>query len=226
MRAPACRMDHLVVAAASLEQGAAWLENLLGVVPSPGGEHAGMGTHNRLLRLGPRLYLEVIAINPAAPPPGRPRWFGLDSAEAAARLRERPHLIHWVASTGDIASASAACPEHLGEILEMSRGDFRWRISVPASGRLPGDGRSTPHMAGLVPSLIQWDTPAHPAERLPDAGCSLMKLEGFHPEPSRIRGTLAALGLENALALFSAEAGEAPALLAYLRTPTGLRELD
>lgn len=219
-------IDHLVVAAASLEAGASWLEERLGVALSPGGEHARMGTHNRLLRLGPRLYLEVIAVNPAAPPPRRPRWFGLDSPEVAARIRERPRLIHWVASTGDIASASAACPEHLGEILEMSRGDFSWRISVPADGRLPGDGRSIPLTAGLVPSLIQWDTPSHPAERLPDAGCSLLKLEGFHPEPQRIGRALAALGLAGTLALYPVEAGETPTLVAYIRTPGGLREID
>lgn len=219
-------MDHLVVAAASLEKGAAWLESLLGAALSPGGEHARMGTHNRLLRLGPQLYLEVIAVNPAGPPPRRPRWFGLDSPEVTARICERPRLIHWVASTGDIASASAACPEHLGEILEMSRGDFSWRISVPADGRLPGDGRSTPLTAGLVPSLIQWDTPVHPAERLPDVGCALMKLEGFHPRPAHIGAALSSLGLDAALALFPAESGDPPALVAYLRTPSGLREID
>ena len=76
------RLDHLVVAAASLEQGAAWCEATLGVVPGPGGVHATMGTHNRLLRIAteafPDAYLEIIAIDPAAPAPGRPRWFGLD----------------------------------------------------------------------------------------------------------------------------------------------------
>lgn len=218
MNAPACRMDHLVVAAASLDEGATYLRELLGVTLSPGGGHARMGTHNRLLRLGPALYLEVIAVDPAAPPATRRRWFGLDSPGIRARIGERPRLVHWVASTGDIAAACAASPEPLGEILEMSRGDFRWRITVPADGSLPGEG--------LVPSLIRWDTPAHPAGRLPDAGCSLMKLEGFHTEPARIRAALKALGLENALAIFAAEAGESPGLVAYIRTPNGLREID
>ena len=214
----AAAIDHLVVAAASLEAGSAWIEERLGVALSPMGEHTRMGTHNRLLRLGPRLYLEVIAVNPAAAPPTRPRWFGLDSPDVVSRIRPRPRLIHWVAGTGDIASASAACPEPLGEILAMNRGDFAWRITVPADGRLPGEG--------LVPSLIQWDVLAHPAAGLPDAGCTLMKLEGFHDEPSRIRVALTALGLENALALFPAAADECPSLVAYLRTPGGLREID
>ncbi len=214
----AAATDHLVVAAADLDAGAAWLEERLGVALAPGGRHATMSTHNRLLKLGPRRYLELIAIDPAAPNPGRARWFGLDDPALCARIAERPHLIHWVARCDDITAASAACPELPGDVLDLSRGDFRWRITVPADGHLSGDG--------LIPSLIQWQSPAHPAEPMPDRGCTLMKLEGFHPEPARIRGALAALGLEEVLALFPAEPGETPGLAAYLKTPAGLRELD
>jgi hypothetical protein len=211
-------LDHLVVAAADLDAGAAWLEAHLGVPLAPGGRHAAMGTHNRLLKLGPRLYLELIAIDPEAPAPGRPRWFGLDDAALKEKIAERPRLIHWVARCDDIAAAAVACVEPPGDILDLARGDFRWRITVPVDGHLPGNG--------LIPSLIQWHSPAHPADKLPDRGCGLMKLEGFHPEPKRILGSLSALGLGKALALFPAEAGEMPGLAAYLRTPRGLREID
>jgi hypothetical protein len=214
----AAAIDHLVVAAADLDAGAAWLEDRLGVALAQGGRHATMGTHNRLLKLGPRRYLELIAIDPAAANPERARWFGLDDPALNARIAERPRLIHWVAYCNDIETASAACREPLGDILDLSRGVFRWRITVPANGHLPGDG--------LLPSLIQWQSPAHPAELIPDCGSTLMKLEGFHPEPTRIRGALAALGLEEVLALFPTEPGETPGLVAYLKTPAGLRELD
>ncbi len=148
-----------------------------------------MGTHNRLLKLGggERLYLELIAIDPAARPPGRPRWFGLDDPALQARLVERPRLIHWVARSTDLLRE--ATPGH-GEILSMQRGDFRWRITVPADGRLPGDGR--------LPTLIQWDVPFHPVDRLPDVGC--------------------------ALAVF--ETAQAPDLKAILSTPHGRIPLD
>lgn len=211
-------VDHLVVAATDLDAGAAWLEAHLGVPLAAGGKHAEMGTHNRLLKLGPRLYLELIAIDPAAPAPGRPRWFGLDDPALKEKVAERPHLIHWVARCEDIAAASNACPEPLGDILDLARGDFRWRITVPADGHLPGHG--------LVPSLIQWRASAHPADSLPERNCALMKLEGFHPEPERIRGVLALTGLNEALAVFPADAGEGPQLVAYLRVPSGLREID
>lgn len=205
-------LDHLVVAAADLETGSAWLEERLGVPLVEGGRHAVMGTHNRLLRLGPQLYLELIAVDPAAPPPGRPRWFGLDDPALRAGLAERPRLIHWVAR----CDAMPAAPDM--EILDMARGDYRWRIRVTADGRLPG--------GGLVPSLIQWASPIHPAQHLPEAGCALMKLEGFHAEAARIRDALASVGLAGALALYAAGPDEAPGLVAYLKTPGGLREID
>ena len=73
------RVDHLVVAAASLEEGVAWCEATLGVVPGPGGEHPLMGTHNRLLRIAtvdyPRAYFEIIAIQPGRAPQRARRWF-------------------------------------------------------------------------------------------------------------------------------------------------------
>lgn len=211
-------IDHLVVAAADLDAGAAWLEARLGARLSPGGRHAAMGTHNRLLRLGPALYLELIAVDPAAPAPERPRWFGLDDAATRTRLAERPRLLHWVARLPDLDAALAGCPEALGDAVELARDRLRWRITVPADGRLPGDG--------LLPSLIEWTSPAHPADRLPEQGCTLMKLEGFHADPARLRSVLAALGLEARLALFAAGPGEAAGLVAYLRTPAGLREID
>jgi len=208
-------LDHLVLATRDLAQGAAWLEDHLGVSLSPGGVHAAMGTHNRLLRLGPSLYLELIAIDQNAPAPPRPRWFALDTPQMQARISERPRLIHWVARCGDIAVESAACPELLGEITAMRRGDFEWLITVPADGHLPG--------GGLVPTLIEWRRPRHPAAGLPEVKCSLMKLEGFHPDPRPIRAALAALGVGGALAL---HAGIDIELLAYLETPGGLRELN
>lgn len=214
----AAATDHLVVVAADLELGAAWLEERLGVALAPGGRHAAMGTHNRLLKLGPRLYLELIAIDPAAPSPGRARWFGLDNPALRARIAERPRLIHWVARCGNIETASAACPEPLGDILDLSRGEFRWRVTVPPDGHLPG--------GGLLPSLIQWQSPAHPAELMPERGCALMKLEGFHPDVARLHRALVDIGLTDSLALFPTEAEEAPCLLAYIKTPAGLREID
>ncbi len=210
-RAEAAVPDHLVVAAHTLAQGVEYVADLTGVAPRPGGRHETMGTHNALARLGERLYLEVIAIDPQGTKPARPRWFNLDSGDLQADLVERPRLVHWVARTTDIDAAVSRAKVDPGEILPFSRGDYRWRITVPPDGRLPG--------RGLVPSLIQWDVPQHPADTLPAAGLSLVELAGSHPDPVVVRAALAALGLSDAIRVtFDREAR----LAAMLRTPRGL----
>lgn len=205
--------DHLVVAARTLEEGAQWLETRCGVPTVPGGRHARMGTHNRLLSLGPGLYLEIIAIDPKAPPPGRPRWFALDSPAMAERLARGPALVHWVARTDDLDGARAAHPREVGEILAMARGDFRWRIGVAADGALPA--------GGAFPTLIQWDGDAHPASAAPDSGCRLEALNVRCPEAQAVRARLATLGLDPQGPVHFA-ASDAVGLSAFLRTPGGI----
>ena len=163
---PSAVLDHLVVAAATLEQGEDYFEARLGVRPLRGGKHVAMGTHNSLLKLGEKTYLEVIAIDPEGVAPRRARWFGLDAA--ALRTEAQPRLIHWVARTDDIFAARRACTVDCGEVHAMTRGAFEWRITIPADGHLPG--------GGLLPTLIQWMDERHPADAMPDAGVRLVAL--------------------------------------------------
>src|SRR4051812_33714278 len=118
--------DHLVVAARTLEEGEAWVASKLGVAMAPGGKHDAMGTHNRLLSLGQGRFLEVIAIDPAAPQPARPRWFELDTQEMKRRIAKAPALVHWVERSDDLEGELARYPEQV-EILSLQRGAFRWR---------------------------------------------------------------------------------------------------
>lgn len=207
---PNLAVDHLVVAATSLESGVAWIEQRLGVRASAGGKHVAMGTHNALVGLGPGLYLEVIAVDPSGAPPARPRWYGLDDPRMRAHLAESPALIHWAARTRDIEADTTRCPIDLGAIIPMRRGDFDWRLTVPDDGHLPE--------RGLVPTLIQWSG-RHPSDALPDFGLRLAALAGEHPEPAPVRITLAALGLADMLKVTY---GRAPRLAAMLRTPRGI----
>ena len=204
-------LDHLVLAATTLADGIDYLSEVLGTTPTMGGRHDAMGTHNALLRLGERCYLELIAIDPDGAKPTRPRWFDLDSVALQAELVERPRLVHWVARTSDIAAAAARCPVPLGPVHAMARGDYRWRITIPDDGTRPG--------RGIVPTLIQWDVPQHPADRLPKSGVTLAHLAASHPEPADVRAALAALGLREALAVtYDRETR----LAAMLRTPRGI----
>jgi hypothetical protein len=207
----AVALDHLVVAAADLQSGCDYVETRVGLRPQPGGKHVTMGTHNALLRLDDRSYIEVIAIDPQGATPGRPRWFDLDEPRMRASLAEGPRLIHYVARTDAIAVARERCPEDLGAIHPMARGDFTWWMTIPDDGHLPA--------RGLVPTLIQWSDERHPADRLPDAGLRLAALAGEHPDPARVRTALAKLGLSDVVKVTY---GPSPRLAAMVRSALGL----
>lgn len=161
-------LDHLVVAARSLDEGEAWLRERLGVPLQPGGQHPGWGTHNRLLQLGGGVYLELIAPDPSQSAPTRPRPFGLDTPELLHRLADAPQLVHWIVRTQDIDAAVRSLRYRCGPVTPMTRGTLRWRITVPVDGQPAGDG--------VLPTIIQWDTPSHPASLLPDQGVRLAGL--------------------------------------------------
>jgi hypothetical protein len=207
---PQLAIDHLVVGAASLPAGIAWAESRLGVRANAGGRHVTMGTHNALFGLGPRLFLEIIAIDPDGMPPSRPRWFDLDEPRMRARLIESPALIHWAARSRDIEADAARSGVDLGTITTMHRGEYTWRLTIPADGHLPE--------RGLVPTLIQWSDQQHPADALPDAGLRLVALAAEHPEPAHVRSALTALGVGEMLKVTY---GRTPRLAAMLRTPRG-----
>jgi len=209
-------IDHLIVAADTLAQGVAWCESTLGVTPGPGGRHALMSTHNRLLKIAteafPDAYLEIIAIDPEAPPPGRARWFGLDTPALQQRLRSLgPQLIHAVARStmldmhrwglitvgqrpGDPVAASRDTPE----------GRLEWQILLRDDGGFD--------CAGALPTLLQWKG-RHPAQAMPDSGVTLRAL-ALNGVPDRARDVLRLRGV-------AVSAGAGPALRATLATPLG-----
>jgi len=150
-------------------------------------------------------YLETIAVDPAAPSPPRPRWFGLDSAPDAPALR------HWICRVDDIEAAVAALPE-AGEITALERGDLRWRMAQPVSGEIAFDG--------MFPALIQWDGP-DAASGLVQRGVALERLHVQHPEARRLEALLAPYLAERRLRFATGR----PGLTAILRTPSGQKVL-
>lgn len=212
-------LDHLVLAVPELARGVAWAERRLGVAFGPGGAHPGMGTHNRLLRLGADAFLEVIAPAPDAPAPPHPRWFGMSDADALRRRWERgPHLAAWVARVPDLDAASAVAPDVLGRPVRQTRGALSWRFALRADG--------APPLGGAAPCLIQWDRGAGrpdgtPAPTLPDAGCALERLTVHHPDPPRVAALLDRLGLAGVAEVVVGE----PGVSARVRTPGGTVEL-
>lgn len=224
---PAARIDHLVVGADTLAQGLAWCEAALGITPAAGGQHAWMGTHNRVFAICsaafPRAYLEIIAIDLDAPAPARARWFGLDAPRVRAALRESPRLLHFVASPADLGGARAALAAiglDVGVPSAASRatpqGTLRWRITVRDDG--------LPQLGGAVPTLIEWDS-AHPADALPASGVTLLGLDVYAPETQLLRAAYAAIGMKQ-VALVDDASLAAPQLRARLATPRGALALE
>lgn len=200
--------DHLAVTAATLAEGVAVVEAALGVALTSGGQHPHMATHNRLLGLGD-LYLEVIATDPAAPRPARPRWFDMD------RFTGPPRLTNWIARCQDIDAELALGPPGLGSPVALQRGDYRWQMAIPADGCLPFDGG--------FPALIQWDGPLHPARSLPDVGVRLTRFEVAHPQADALADALANRMTEPRIHITSAAQ---MAMRATFATPHGPRSLE
>lgn len=210
-------LDHITVAAHTLEQGLAHVRAALGIELPYGGAHPRMATHNHLLRLGDTVFLEVIAIDPSAPAPPRPRWFQLDDPILQAELRIAPRLLTWVVRTRQLVEVFLASGRPLGAIEPMQRGDLRWLITIPNDGALIEDG--------VFPAVIQWPDGPPPGSRMPDLGCTLERLEVAHPDPASYRSDLASIGADRHVELLPIAAGSRPHLVAHIRTPSGLRTL-
>lgn len=204
-------LDHLVVAARSLEDGVHWCEATLGITPGPGGRHPLMGTHNRLARLADDAFLEIIAVDPDAPAPSRARWFGLDDRAA---LDDGPRLLHWVARTDALDTmlqALQAAGMDAGHAIAASRdtpqGRLEWRIAVRDDGALLA--------GGALPTLIDWGTCRHPAATMAPSGLALrsMTLRRVAPAAARVLG-------------LSIEPSDGPALQVVFDTPRGPVEVN
>jgi hypothetical protein len=203
-------VDHLVWGGRILDEEVARFEALLGVRATPGGRHPVEGTHNALIRLGPDVYLELIAPDPDHPAPSTPRWFTLDTLRV-------PRLVTWAARASDLEIRAAAA-RRAGILLGAVRhGERRqsdgevlsWRLTDP--DLRVGDG--------LVPFLIDWGSSRHPAESAP-SGVKLEGLRAEHPDPAAIARMLRALGVA-----LDVSVGPSPALVATVRGAQGSVEL-
>ena len=216
----ASELDHIVVAARTIDEGRVWARETLGVDAVGGGKHDGLATHNTLLKLDGKRYLEIIAIDPEAGEPNFPRWFGLDTAEVREHIAHGPRLVAWVArcaGASDSIERLAQTKDYSANIVRpASRAGFHWRFAfTPDGARIA---------RGTLPHLIQWDGEAHPCHRLPESGVSLTALMLGAPEPERLTDVLEALHFADA----RVQVGQstAPNLVAMLRTPLGSVVLD
>jgi hypothetical protein len=202
-------VDHLIYAVPELTAAVAGLEDRLGVRAQAGGKHIGLGTHNALLALGPRTYLEIIAPDPRQPEPCLPRPFGVDDLT-------RGMLAGWALACDDIGQAVTEARSRGYDPGEVGDGQ---RVG-PAGTVLQWRATGGPLADGLVPFLICWGDTEHPARSAP-RGLILKSLQIEHPDPLSLEPVLMALGAD-----IEVTSAAAPALVACLSGPTGSKVLQ
>jgi hypothetical protein len=204
------KLDHIVIGAQTLEQGVNYVTQRLGSEPYGGGRHLQQGTHNKVLRLGDEVYLEVIAPDPASEI--TPPWFGLAHKTMLESLADSPRLIGYVAQTDELENLLKQTKYPLSA-KPAQRGELRWHFGFSKDGNVLADG--------LLPYLIQWESD-HPARAMSESGCSFVRLQGFHPEPASIQQTLQELGFAD----ITVQYGDTANLKAVIKTLDGLKVLE
>jgi len=207
------QFDHLTIVAPSLDEGIEHLRSSLDIDALNGATHVDMGTHNRRVRLGERFYLEIIAMDPAAPPPKGPRWFGLDQAKAVrSNWSEGFRLGAWGARTYDIDKVLTAHGQLLGTKRWLENAFY---FSVLSDGELP--------MGGALPCVIDDGDAPLTSRGLIDQHVRLREFVIEHPQPAEI------LSLYDALRIVEpprVTKGQRLRLSALLDTPSGLKVLS
>ena len=199
-------MDHLVLGVPDLKQGIDLVELKTGVRANFGGRHPGRGTHNALLSLGGRQYLEIIARDPQQPQATPLLFAGLEGLE-------EPRFVSWAVAVDNIATVSQRAIAADCKVVGPTEGSrartdgklLKWKTLTVIDPAID-----------LLPFFIAWDreTP-HPSQDSP-AGCTLQSFEMQHTEPERLRELLAKLGVDA-----SVGPGPISKLSACLQTPKG-----
>ncbi|PJI43922.1 MAG: riboflavin deaminase [Ferrovibrio sp.] len=208
-------LDHITVISPTLAEGVAHVQACLDIDVPFGRRHPDMGTHNHLLRLGESVYLEIIAVNPAAPQPSRPRWFGLDNAAVVrADWDSGRRLRGWVARTNDLDAVLARYADILGKKVAFTSANGDFCFAIPEDGSLPLDG--------AAPSVIDRLGKPPSIAAMADARARLQRVILEHPEPERVIALYRDLGIADPPVVTS---GSRLRYRALIETANGLKEL-
>jgi hypothetical protein len=193
-------------------EGVRHVRDSLGIDPPDGGAHPEMGTHNRVLRLGDDVYLEVIAVDPDAPRPAGPRWFGFDRPDDVSADWDRGlRLRAWVGRTSDIGAVLAGNEALFGSKTRIGRQSW---FSLLPDGGLPA--------SGMLPSLIDRGGLPSRAALLPDLGARLREFVLEHPRPAAVSEQFQRFGIAGPPTVLE---GPTFRFAALIETPRGERRL-
>ncbi len=179
------RVDHVVYCTYNLSSGIEYIAQVTGVRPEIGGRHLTKGTHNAILKIGKKAYLEILAPDPKNEDIIGPRWMGID-------LLTSPKITRWAVNSIAIGAESKILrsfrPQY-GKLESGSRllnGDqmLTWQLTDPLS--LPE--------IDIIPFLIDWKGSPHPADRMQQK-CSLIDINLKYPDPEQSNKLFTRLGL-------------------------------
>lgn len=208
-------LDHITVIAPTLSEGVAHVRACLDLDVPLGTRHTYMGTHNHRLRLGGRVYLEIVARDPQGTTPTRARWFGLDDQTSVrADWEEGRRLRGWVASIEDMSRVLPAKRVIFGDEVSLPTGDPAFGFSIPRDGALPLDG--------AAPSLIDHRGEPTSMAEIPDLGARLRGFVLEHPEPDRISSLYDELYIDHPPTIVP---GPKLRYRAQIETPVGMKDL-
>ena len=142
-------LDHIVIGSFTLDEGTKFVENILQAKLSDIGHHVDMGTHNRVIRISERVYLEVIAIDPKTSKLNNRKWFNLDNSKLQSKLKKSPQIIGYVIEKNDINITNYYDP-----FFKSSRDIYKWKFAMPTFNNNILDSEIID--SGMIPSLISW----------------------------------------------------------------------
>jgi hypothetical protein len=143
------KLDHIVLGSLTLEEGTEFLENILQAKLSDIGYHKDMGTHNRVIRISKKVYIELIAIDPKRKNLNNRKWFNLDNSNLQSKLKISPQIIGYV-----IENKDRNINKYYDPFFEASRDSYKWQFAMPTFKNNILDSEIIE--AGIIPSLISW----------------------------------------------------------------------
>ncbi len=163
------KLDHVVIAANTLEEGTSYIENKLHIKLSDIGYHNDMGTHNRVVKISKSVYLEVISIDPNCVDLKSKRWFNLDSLKLQSQLRKSPRVIGYV-----IENVDTKILKYYEPFFRASRGEYKWKFAMPRNNSSILANQF--YLSGIIPSLINWES-EKPIIKMQDNHLNLKKIQ-------------------------------------------------
>jgi hypothetical protein len=177
-------LDHILWICADLDSACSRFEQLTGVMPQYGGAHVSGATHNSIVGLGGRCYLEILAPTGTAKSDNDElaRW-----ASAAWDPRVLTYCVRCKSPLSEVAARAKVRGWQNTEVGENGRKTpegtlLRWQWLVPRAAEF-----------GLaLPFFIDWLDSVHPSEA--QSALNLRSFAVGHPRSDELHEVLVELG--------------------------------